>query len=61
LSFPSGQAFSHALGGLHDLAFTPGLIATGLVASLLVGVLAAIVPMLRVMTMSIASGLRRVG
>ncbi|MFH1034012.1 MAG: ABC transporter permease [Pseudomonadota bacterium] len=61
LCFPSGQAFSHALGGLHDLAFTPGLIATGLLASLLVGVLAAMVPMVRVMTMSIASGLRRVG
>lgn len=61
LSFPSGRIFSHALGGLHDMVFPPALIVTGLLASLLVGVLAAIVPMLRVMTMSIASGLRRVG
>jgi putative ABC transport system permease protein len=61
LSFPAGQAFSSALGGLHDLTFPPQLIAVGLGASLLVGLLSAIVPMIRVMTMSIASGLRRVG
>lgn len=61
LCFPSGQAFTRALGGLHDLAFPPDQIVLGLAASLLVGLLAAVVPMLRVMTMTIASGLRRVG
>jgi len=61
LCFPSGHAFTGALGGLHDLHFPPEQIALGLLASLLVGVLAAAAPVLRVMTMSIASGLRRVG
>lgn len=61
LCFPAGQAFTRALGGLHDLAFPPAQIALGILSSLLVGLLAAVIPMLRVMTMSIASGLRRVG
>lgn len=61
LAFPAGDAFVKAVGGLHDFLIPPGLIALGAGAAAGVGVLAALVPMLRVMSMSIASGLRRVG
>jgi putative ABC transport system permease protein len=61
LAFPAGDAFVAAVGGLHDFLIPPSLIAMGAAASATVGVLAALIPMVRVMTMSIAAGLRRVG
>jgi putative ABC transport system permease protein len=61
LAFPAGEAFGKAVGGLHGLRIPLATILMGLGASLVVGVAAAVIPMLRVMSMTIASGLRRVG
>lgn len=61
LAFPAGDAFVAAVGGLHDFLIPASLIALGAAASAGVGVAAAIIPTARVMTMTIASGLRRVG
>ncbi len=61
LAFPAGDAFVRAVGGLHDFIIPPALIGLGAAAAAGVGVMAALIPMIRVMSMSIASGLRRVG
>jgi putative ABC transport system permease protein len=61
LAFPAGEAFGKAVGGLHGLRIPAETIAMGLAASLVVGVAAAFFPMLRVVSMTIAAGLRRVG
>ncbi len=61
LVYPAAHAFSQAVGGLHALRIHPETLLMGLAACLAVGILAAALPMFRVMTMTIASGLRRVG
>lgn len=61
LSYPAGHIFTEKAGLLIDFNVPPEVMALGLGAAALVGILSAIIPMVRVMTMSIAAGLRRVG
>ncbi|MBF0528553.1 MAG: ABC transporter permease, partial [Deltaproteobacteria bacterium] len=61
LSYPAGYIFTEAAGLLIDFAVPPEVMLLGLGASVTVGFFSAIIPMFRVMTMSIAAGLRRIG
>ncbi|MEW6263109.1 MAG: FtsX-like permease family protein [Thermodesulfobacteriota bacterium] len=61
LSYPAGRIFTQAVGGLVDFTVPPATMSLGLGAALAVGLLAAVVPVIRVAGISIAEGLRRVG